>query len=266
MAKRIVTLITDFGHDDHYVGALKGAILSVNPEATIVDICHNVPAQDLVAAAYVLRCSYQYFPSQTIHVVVVDPTVGSSRRIILTSGDHYYFLAPDNGVLSPMFALEEVSSVREVDAEHYYRKPVAATFHGRDIMAPVAGWLSRGLDVSNFGEPIDDYVQLVFPMARVDAGGFIAGRVIHVDSFGNCVTNITRELFAEAGGDVENGHPILRVASSAIDVFGSHYSQGKEGSPLLLFGSSDFLEIAMYRGRANQALGIERGADVQLWI
>ncbi len=158
-----VTLITDFGTADHYAGTMKGVILNINPDVQIVDICHQIAPYDIFEAAYALVQSYRFFPPDTIHLVVVDPGVGTGRRPILASTGQYRFVAPDNGALSLLFAREENARVWHITADHYFLNPVSNTFHGRDIFAPVAGWLSKGLQEDKFGEPITDYVRFSSP-------------------------------------------------------------------------------------------------------
>src|SRR6266576_6341764 len=167
MAHRpIVTLTTDFGLNDHFVGTMKGVILKIVPNAEIVDICHSVQAFDILDGALALAQTYSYFPTRTVHVVVVDPGVGRARRPILASSDKYNFVAPDNGVLSLMYAREERLNVRHITSEHYFLQPLSNTFHGRDVFAAVAGWMSKGVEVTKFGDEITDFVRFGAPKPK----------------------------------------------------------------------------------------------------
>src|SRR5213078_117734 len=192
MAHRpIVTLTTDFGLNDHFVGTMKGVILKIVPNAEIVDICHSVQAFDILDGALALAQAYSYFPTRTVHLVVVDPGVGSARRPILASSDKYNFVAPDNGVLSLMYAREERLNVRHITAEHYFLQPMSNTFHGRDLFAAVAGWLSKGVEVAKFGEEITDFVRFAAPKPKVVSDKLMKGVVLKSDKFGNLITNFT---------------------------------------------------------------------------
>ena len=169
MARPIITLTTDFGTNDHLVGVMKGVILSINPEVNIVDITHSVLAHDLLDGALTIGQAYKYFPPKTVHLVVVDPGVGSARRPILVAGDTHYFVAPDNGVLSSVYDQTEALYVWNIISEHYFRQPVSKTFHGRDIFAPVAAWLTKSWQSSAFGEAITDFAR--FAHAQTENGG-----------------------------------------------------------------------------------------------
>src|ERR1700747_2874499 len=188
----IITLTTDYGTNDHLVGTLKGVILKINPEANIVDITHNVAPFDLLDGALAIGNAYSYFPARTIHVVVVDPGVGTERRPLLVTAENQYFVAPDNGVLSLIYEREDNIVARHVTAEHYYLQPVSKTFHGRDVFAPVAAWLSKGWQTASMGEEIQDYKKMALPRPKPGAGG-LQGVVMRVDAFGNLVTNFRVE-------------------------------------------------------------------------
>src|ERR1700747_793508 len=188
----IITLTTDYGTNDHLVGTLKGVILKINPEANIVDITHNVAPFDLLDGALAIGSAYSYFPARTIHVVVVDPGVGTDRRPLLVTAENQYFVAPDNGVLSLIYEREENVVARHVTAEHYYLQPVSKTLHGRDVFAPVAAWLSKGWQTASMGEEITDYKKFALPKPKA-ADGVAKGVVMRVDAFGNLVTNFRVE-------------------------------------------------------------------------
>src|SRR6266849_5174353 len=193
----IITLVTDFGSQDFFVGAMKGVILSINPQAIIVDITHEIPAQDIEAAAFNLLATYKDFPAATIHVAVVDPGVGSTRRPILIECGAQFFVGPDNGIFSWICERDETIRAIHLTNEKFFRHPVSATFHGRDIFAPVAAALASGVAVKDFGDEASDYVRLDSLLPEVASDGSIDGRVIHIDRFGNCITNLTRENFGE---------------------------------------------------------------------
>src|SRR6266478_1553097 len=204
----IITLTTDYGTNDHLVGTLKGVILKINPDVTIVDISHDVTPYDLLDGALTIGSSYPYFPPRTIHVVVVDPGVGTERRPLLVSGQNQYFLAPDNGVLSGVFEKEETFLVRHLTAEHYFLHPVSNTFHGRDVFAAVAGWLSKNWQPGSMGEEITDFKRFALPRPK-EADGLLKGVVLKVDSFGNLITNFREEDLP--AGAIEKGAINLQV-------------------------------------------------------
>src|SRR5271154_5830562 len=192
LARPIITLTTDYGTSDHLVGVMKGVILSINPEVNVVDITHSVLPHDLLDGALTIGQAYKYFPPKTVHVVVVDPGVGTERRPILVAGDTHYFVAPDNGVLSSVYDQSEALYAWNIISEHYFRQPVSNTFHGRDVFAPVAAWLSKSWQTSAFGEPITDLVRFNIPKPKA-SGNIIKGAVLRMDRFGNLITNITPE-------------------------------------------------------------------------
>src|SRR5579863_2187877 len=187
---RIVTFTTDFGLNDPFVGIMHGVVLNIHPETAIVDICHAIASYDIFDGALTIAQAYRFFPPRTVHVVVVDPGVGSERRPIIVETDDYVFVAPDNGVLSLVAAREEKFVVRHVTAERYFLQPVSQTFHGRDVFAPVAGWLSKGVAPSEFGPEISDYVCNPLPQVEHVGEGSLKGMVMKVDKFGNLITNI----------------------------------------------------------------------------
>lgn len=259
MTRPIVTLTTDYGTGDHLVGALRGVILSINPDAMIVDITHNVLAHDILDGALTIGQAYKYFPPRTIHVVVVDPGVGTPRRPILVASDQHYFVAPDNGVLSSVYDQTEALHVWHITAEHYFRNPVSNTFHGRDIFAPCAAWLSKSWQTSSFGDPITDFTRFGLPKAKA-AGNGIKGVVLRVDHFGNLVTNVTAaDVPALAAAD---GKVTIRVGTGQVARVVTTFAEGAAGESVGLIGSSGFLEIAVNKGSAARALGAARGTEV----
>ena len=274
MSRRtIVTLTTDFGLRDPFVGIMKGVILSLNPEVELVDLSHQVNSHDILDGAFTLLESYRFFPPDTIHLVVVDPGVGSARRPILARTLKHAFVAPDNGVLSLVVEREETVEVRHVTADQYFLKPVSNTFHGRDVFAPVAGWLSCGIEPDKFGEVITDYVRTAPGQPprpqRIKANGAnganganeVRGSVLKVDKFGNVITNLAPEdvpeLFRESPPPfriVVNRHEITRLASA--------YAGGGPAETVAILGSAGFLELAANLGSAAESLGVGPGAEV----
>jgi S-adenosylmethionine hydrolase len=257
----IITLTTDYGLNDHLVGVMKGAILKINPEAQIVDITHNIAPFDLLDGALAIASAYLYFPPRTIHVVVVDPGVGTERRPLLVSGQNQYFLAPDNGVLSGIYEREHPVIVRNITSEHYFLQPVSKTFHGRDIFAPVAAWLSKSWQPGSMGEEITDYKKFAMPRPK-QADGLWKGVVLKVDAFGNLVTNFRAEdLSPEA---LEKGEISLQVGNYAVSRLVPTFANGNAGEAIAYIGSNGYLEIAVNKGSAAKTLGLGRGAAVLL--
>ena len=260
MADPIITLTTDFGTNDHLVGSMKGVILNINPAARIVDINHSVAPFDILDGALSLANAYSYFPPRTIHVIVVDPGVGTERRPILVSGEKQFFVAPDNGVLSPIYE-REACTVRHVTAEHYFLNPISPTFHGRDIFAPTAGWLSKAFQTEAFGEVVKDFVRFTMPKAK-SAGQAVKGVVLRVDAFGNLMTNLTAE---DMPPDVLDGGAIkLAVNGKQVVKFARTFASGGQGEPIAYLGSAGYVEIAVNRGSAARTLGANRGSEVTI--
>ncbi|MBZ5516085.1 MAG: SAM-dependent chlorinase/fluorinase [Acidobacteriia bacterium] len=263
--KQVVTLITDFGDADYYVGVMKGVIAGINPDAEIVDICHQVNSYDIFDGAYTLAQSYRFFPTDTIHLIVVDPGVGTARRPILARTMDYKFVAPDNGVLSLIFEREESIEVRHVTSDHYFLNPVSNTFHARDIFAPVAGWLSKGVEVDKFGEPIDDYAKFLSPRPKRVGDHFLKGVALRVDKFGNIITNISPEDLPQLFQ--ENPPPFkIVINQQEITRLNLSYSMGKPSEIFAIVGSSGFLEICTNRGSAAKALNASRGAEIGVML
>jgi S-adenosylmethionine hydrolase len=259
----IITLTTDFGLADGYVGTMKGVVLGIDPTATIVDISHDIPSQDVREAAYTLYAAYPYFPQGTIHVVVVDPGVGSERRAIALRTARATFVAPDNGVLSYVVAVEKVEEIVQLTNPRYHLSPVSRTFHGRDIFAPAAAHLARGVRLAELGQPLTEIVTFPLPRPQVRPDGAIVGQVIHVDRFGNLITSIMSKDLADP--------PLLRdsiveVKGQSIQGLANNYAEGTPGKLLALVGSSDHLEIAVSGSSAAQTLEAEVGDEVLLKV
>ena len=261
MPNPIITLTTDYGLNDHLVGTLKGVILKINPEATIVDITHNVAPFDLLDGALAIGNAYSYFPARTIHVVVVDPGVGTERRPLLVTAENQYFVAPDNGVLSLIYEREENVVARHVTAEHYYLQPVSKTFHGRDVFAPVAAWLSKGWQTASMGEEITDYKKFAMPKPKT-ADGVAKGIVMRVDAFGNLVTNFRVEDLPESA--LTNGEVNFQVGTQAVSRMVPTFASGDAGEAVAYVGSAGYVEIGVNKGNASRTLSIGRGTAVVL--
>jgi len=259
----IITLTTDFGLNDHFVGTIKGVILEIVPEANIVDICHSVQAFDVLDGALTIAQAYSYFPAGTVHMVVVDPGVGTARRPILVSSERHHFVAPDNGVLSLIYAREERLHVRHVTAEHYSLQPISNTFHARDIFAPVAAYLAKGVDSEKFGDEITDFVRFNAPKPKAANAGALRGVVLKVDRFGNLVTNITPQdapmLF-----QLDPVPFKILVGKREITTIHTTYAEGQPGEVFGILGSMGYLEIAANRAAAAQVLGVGKGVEVNI--
>jgi S-adenosylmethionine hydrolase len=264
MARPIVALVTDFGIRDHYVAAMKGVILGICPDVTLVDITHSIPPQDVQAGLYEIVACYRYFPSGTVFLVVVDPGVGSPRRALAAEAGGYRFLAPDNGVLTGVFEESPPRRVVELSERRYARPTVSRTFEGRDRFAPAAGWLAKGVDLSALGRPLAQYEMLPLPKPAVEPGRAV-GEVRRVDHFGNLITNIDRSIvdgLAERGGHRDETAVRITVGEHVIPRLVATYGQAAHGEVCALIGSSDHLEIAVNGASASDTLRLGRGATV----
>lgn len=264
MANRpIITLTTDFGLNDHFVGTIKGVILNISPETEIVDISHSVQAFDVLDGALTIAQSYSYFPSGTVHLVVVDPGVGTARRPILVTSDRHHFVAPDNGVLSMVYAREERLHIRHITADHYSLQPISNTFHARDIFAPVAAWLAKGVDPEKFGDEISDFVRFNPPKPKSANGNTLRGVILKVDRFGNLVTNITPQDAPMLFG-TEPAPFKMVVGKHEITAILPNYSDGSPGEVFGILGSMGYLEISSNRGSAAKIVGSGKGSEVTI--
>ena len=254
----VIAFLTDFGTRDHYVGAMKGAALTICPGATLVDITHDIAPHDILAGALALAAAWKYFPPATIFVAVVDPGVGTSRRGIAAAAGDYRFVAPDNGILTLVFRETAPSLIVELSNPRYRRDEVSRTFEGRDRFAPAAAWLAAGVELAELGRPVRDYHQLEVPAPRVTASA-IEGLVLGVDRFGNLVTNIERQIVERFA----DGRAVrVSAASQAVGALVGTYAQAPDGAACALFGSSDRLEIAVNGASAAERLGLSPGAAV----
>jgi S-adenosyl-L-methionine hydrolase (adenosine-forming) len=261
----IVTLTTDFGTNDHFVGAVRGVILDIVPEAAIVDITHAIQAYDVLDGAIAISQTYTYFPTGTVHMVVVDPGVGTTRRPIIASSDGYHFVAPDNGVLSMVYAKEERIHVRHVTSDHYFRQPVSNTFHGRDVFAPVAAYLAKMVDSHKFGDEIEDYVKFAAPRPKPSGENRLRAVVLKVDRFGNLITNLTPPDAPGLFGADPAPFKIV-VGSKEITEIRTNYAEGAPGEVFGILGSMGYLEIVANRAAAAQLTGAGKGAEVSIFL
>jgi S-adenosylmethionine hydrolase len=256
----VIALLSDFGTRDHYVGTMKGVILGICPEATLVDITHEITPHDVLEGALELAASYRFFPAGTIFVAVVDPGVGSSRRGIAAEVGDYRFVCPDNGLLTGIVADAAVKKIVELTERRYARPTVSRTFEGRDRFAPAAAWLAKGIQLPALGRNLPDCVRLELPHP-VLSDGRLTGAVVRVDRFGNLVTNIDRKTLDRFGRE---GGMQITAGGKSVGRLVATYSEMKPGEVCALFGSTDHLELAASAGSAAQALGLARGAVVEI--
>ena len=264
----VITLLTDFGTADYFTGAMKGVILTINPLASIVDITHEIPPQDIESGAFTLLTCYRDFPEGTIHVGVVDPGVGSTRRAIVVRAGSQYFVGPDNGLFSYVCDREYSAQVFHVTADQYFRPSPSPTFHGRDVFAPVAAALSNGIPPEALGPKITDAVPLEPLTPTKDETGKLHGRIIHIDHFGNCITNFTRADLAESQPLklTVNGTTIETLRRFFTDEHRSKDDEHRSAELFAIWGSAGFLEIAINRASAAEALSAKRGDRVTVSV
>lgn len=270
----IITLTTDFGLTDAYVAAMKGVILSINPEVKIIDICHTIRPQDVTQAAFILSTAYPFFPQKTIHLVVVDPEVGTERRAIILRTPSADFIAPDNGVLSYVIQQSLTKVVKDnansqyvelgpeleaiaITKPRFWRSPVSSTFHGRDIFAPVAARLSLGFSPIDFGEAITSVVMLPLPHPYHAPDGSLVGQILHIDSFGNLITNIKGDDLPQTKRAMT-----IEVGNQLISGLSRTYTEGR--GLLALIGSSGYIEVSLKEGSACAYLNAEVGDEVRI--
>lgn len=257
----ILTLTTDFGTRDGYVAAMKGVMLGINPDLKLVDVAHEVAAHDIMEGAFILRNVAASFPAGTVHLAVVDPGVGSNRKPIAMKYRNQLFVGPDNGLFSLVLSGHSADQVVELDQPRFWRQEkVSATFHGRDIFAPIAARLASGLSLSSAGSPTDSMQSLHWALPISDDQG-IQGWIVHIDRFGNCITNIQREQFHSQRRDRDFK---CYAGTSIIASNSTTYSDVDPGEATVLFNSQDHLEIAIHQGSAASLLGIRKGAPVNI--
>ena len=267
----IITITTDFGTEDGYVPAMKGTMLSIAPGARLVDVSHEISPQDVMESAFVLQSAQPFFPDGTVHLVVVDPGVGTKRRAVALRKNNHWYVGPDNGLFPLILNGDSPDTVVELDRPEAWRTPDPShTFHGRDIFAPAAAHLAAGRPLTEIGSPIDslETLQWARPIVEPDT---IRGRVVHVDHFGNCVTNIRRSTLADALSLNADAPPTTAlpsvegyVGNTILESIRDTYGAVPEGEPLLLFGSTDFLEVAVNGGNAAELLDIRKGDSVDV--
>jgi len=255
MKNPIITLLTDFGTKDTFVGSMKGVILGICPQARSIDLTHEVPPQNITAGAFLLKTSMNYFPKGTVHLTVVDPGVGSSRKAVAIQSRGHYFVGPDNGLFAATLRDWGFEAMVELTEKKYHLSKISQTFHGRDIFSPVAAHLAKGVPFSRLGKPLSQLVPGTLPLPRPIQDGF-EGEVLWIDHFGNLVTNF---------GNRSLSVPFrLKVGKKIIVKVGGHYAQVKKGELVVLGGSSGYLEVSVNQGRADQVLKAKLGDKVSL--
>ncbi|MEE9523447.1 MAG: SAM-dependent chlorinase/fluorinase [Thermodesulfovibrionales bacterium] len=261
--KRIITLLTDFGLRDPFVSQMKGVILGINDDVQIIDISHDVSRHYIREAAINIGMSYDYFPETTVHVCVVDPGVGSGRRPVIVATDEQYFVGPDNGIFSSIFNDHDNCKVIHITSDHYFVRKDSSTCHGRDIFSPVAAWLTKGVPLENFGERINDYINLSIPNAQKTSDTSVEGEVIYIDRFGNAITNIAMKEFGSvAKFEIYSKARILSKGKQiALKPF---YSDAKDKELYAIFNSNDLLELFAYRGNASLEYDVKIGDSVSI--
>ena len=264
MPSRIIALLTDFGQRDPFVGVMKGVMLGINPALQLVDISHEIAPQRCREAAIVLSVTLPFFPLQTIFVVVVDPGVGGTRRAIIVETAEHLFVAPDNGVLGPVLDQAEVQRVVHATEAKFFRRPISRTFHGRDVFAPIAAWLSHGVEVHEMGPAIDDYTRLELPRPSARGDGGLAGEVLYQDRFGNLMTNISEAYLMEIWGPPPWRGIRASIETAVIRGFDSYYAQRSAQQLGMIINSWGLLEIFANGGSAAQVTGAVEGSPVRI--
>jgi S-adenosylmethionine hydrolase len=262
----VITLLTDFGHDNWFVGTMKGVIKSISPSADVVDVCHEIKRHSIAEAAFMLRNAAPYFPAGTVHCVVVDPGVGSGRAAIVVETDRFRFVAPDNGVIDYALDGQEVRQVVRIEDERYLLAPVSRTFHGRDVFAPVAAYLDAGVAPTEFGPVVDEFVRLDRSVPSRLSASEALGHVLHVDRFGNLITDLHESFLAELFTGSRQEFFRLKVRDHEVRRLVGSYAEGRPGELIALVGSSGYLEISINQGSARDALDIDQGGEFILKV
>jgi S-adenosylmethionine hydrolase len=254
-----ISLLTDFGSKDNFVGIMKAVILSINPRAQIVDISHHLKAHDILGGALLLKSSFRYFPSGTVHVIVVDPGVGTKRKKLLIKTKNYFFIGPDNGCLALALKEERIEKIIEITNRRYFLKPVSSTFHGRDIFAPVAAHISKGEKADCLGRRIKSFKKLDLPKVKRSTAS-LTGEIIYIDRFGNLTTNIDGEVLKDF---IKNRRFKICVQDKQMNSLSHSYAQDSQTKwPLALINSFGYLEIAVGGASAQSCLGVNKGTEV----
>lgn len=259
----LITLLTDFGTKDYFVASMKGVILTIHPDVRIEDVSHHITPHRIDEAAYCLQACYRTFPEGTVHVVVVDPGVGSRRRPILVKTGRYYFVAPDNGVLTPVLNMEEDVEVREIENQQYRLPSPGATFHGRDVFAPAAAWLARQRPFDSFGQLIQDPVRLPLDTPFWQ-GSILKGKIVSIDRFGNLISNVTVHMFEEACVRRGQQIPSIHLGDVRIEGLVQSYSDGSMDKPSALINSDGQIEVFLKEKSAAAVLGVMVGEIIGL--
>jgi S-adenosylmethionine hydrolase len=261
----VIALITDFGEDDFFVASMKGVITRINPSVRIIDITHRIPSFDIMAASFVLFSSYKYFPPRTIFLIVVDPGVGSSRKILLAKTKKFFFIAPDNGVLSSVLEEERIEKLIEVKNKKFFLPKLSITFEGRDKMAPVAAWLSKGISCAEFGASVKQYKKLK-SQKPVLKGKEILGHIVYIDKFGNLITNIPGQMLDSLRTQSRKARLSLHVKGVEVGSFVQNYSRAKRGELVFLIDSLRMVEIAAGEDSAARKLKAATGDEVRIGL
>jgi hypothetical protein len=259
----LVTLLTDFGDTDYFVPSMKGVMLAINPQIRLVDLTHRIPPYDIEQAAFFLKSCYEYYPDGTVHVIVVDPDVGSNRRALLVSTSRYFFLAPDNGVLSYIYNNETSVEVRAIENKQYRLDSAGATFDGRDLFSPSAAWLTKGQSPGSYGRLISDYVTFPDDPPKMN-NQVLQGRIMNIDHFGNGITNITSTEMETFRSVTKKEWTGLTVGEMTIKGLKGFYGEGATGLPELIINSNGYLEIFIKQGRAADRCGLQVGQKIEL--
>lgn len=263
--EKIITLTTDFGLHDPFVGIMKGVILQICPDVNIIDVSHQIDRHDIESAAFIINCAYKYFPQGTIHCIVIDPGVGSDRGSILAVTDKYKFIAPDNGVLSYIYDKEGIKEVYLLTESRYFLSNISNTFHARDIFAPISAWLANGINPKEFGPQINNYIQFPLEKAQVyDNGRRIVGKIIYIDYFGNLITNIQNSLILKALKG-EDTNLRVKVDDIIINGLSQAYSHKEKGVGAIL-GSHGYLELFIFQNSMANITGIKKGDLLEVII
>jgi S-adenosylmethionine hydrolase len=259
----LVALLTDFGEDDYFVASLKAVILNLSPQARIVDICHAIPSFDIAAAGFVLFAAYKYFPQDTVFLVIVDPGVGGKRRILVVKTRKYYFIAPDNGVLSLALGGEAVQEIREITNPQFFLPHPSQTFEGRDKMAPAAAWLSRGARLEAFGPAVKNFRRKKIPGAEI-SGSKIQGRVLYADKFGNLITNIPAGAVESLAAEKSKERLSLFIAGKKYGGLRENYSAARKGEVFFIAGSLGLIEVSAREAPAADRLKLRKNQGITI--
>ncbi|MBI5098201.1 MAG: SAM-dependent chlorinase/fluorinase [Nitrospirae bacterium] len=267
LERPFITLTTDYGLKDSFNGIMKGVILGINSNAKIIDITHNIERHNIYEASQIIGMSYKYFPSATIHIAVVDPGVGGERRPILVITEDHYFIGPDNGIFSPIYEKEfnNFFKVLHITSSHYFLPMTGATFHGRDIFAPVAAWLSKGVDSLKFGEQIFDYIKITLPKPSLSGDNIIHGEVVSLDHYGNAITNITTDTLSQLA-PIDSKHKFKIMCRDQHLSFVNYYAAVKDQALSATINGFGHLELFVNQDNAAQIFNIKIGDLISVML